>query len=121
MINEATKKITCTICPRGCEIEVDVNDNQIADIRNAFCERGKDYAKNEVLDPRRILTTTVRIKNGPLLPVRSVSPLPKLMLKIAVKELNQIFVTAPINIGDVIVSNILGSGIDIVASRTIKI
>jgi CxxC motif-containing protein len=120
MINKETKHLICTICPRGCEIDVDISDGAVSDIRGAFCERGKVYTKNEVIDPRRILTTTIRIKDGPLLPVRSALPLPKNLLNSAVKELNHMSVTTPIKIGDVIVHNILGSGIDIVASRTVK-
>lgn len=73
-------------------------------------------------DPRRVLTTTVRIKGGslPLLPVRTATAIPKGLLSKAVATLADVEVEAPINTGDVIVSDFLGTGTDVIASRDME-
>lgn len=115
-----TRNITCTACPLGCAITVELNeDGAILSVSGNTCKRGDAYARTEVLAPTRTLTTTVRLTGGsrPVLPVKSASPLPKQMLFDCMKVLNHITVSAPVKIGDVIVPNILDSGIDIVASE----
>ena len=113
------RKISCIVCPMSCEGEVTVEDGKIIDIGGFTCQRGRDYAAEEVTAPKRMLTTTVRIENGklPLLPVVSAQPLPKERIKEAVRCLADIAVQAPVTVGDVICDNILGLGVAIVASR----
>lgn len=112
------KTITCTACPLGCEISVAMEDGKITDISGYTCHRGEAYARAEATDPRRTLTTTVRVQGGgsPLVPVKSQKPLPRGMLFDGMKEIKRAAVKAPVGIGDVIIKNILGTGIDIVAT-----
>ncbi len=110
-------KIICIKCPLGCKIEIEdgrVNGN--------MCKRGEEYAINETKNPERILTTTVFIKNGKqkLLPVRSEKGLPKNIIKKCVFEISKVEVESPIKCGDVIIENILGTGVNIIASRDVE-
>ena len=96
-----------------------IHAGKITNIDGFTCQRGRDYATEEVIAPRRMLTTTIRIKNGklPLLPVVSAQPLPKERIREAVRYLADIAVQAPVAVGDVICENILGLGVAVVASR----
>lgn len=109
--------LTCIICPRGCHLTVDDNLN----VSGNFCPRGASYAKQELLDPRRTLTTTVRCKSKLLevCPVKTNGAIPKGMLLEAMTEVNKLNILPPVHIGDVLIKDLLGTGIDLVATRDI--
>ncbi len=114
-----TKVMNCIMCPMGCEMTVTLEKGKFAGVTGNSCPRGARYAETEVTDPRRMLTTTVRIKGGllPLLPVVSADVLPKGKIADCAAYLRNVIVEAPVQAGDVIVPDILGLGVDIVASR----
>ena len=114
-------KLVCINCPRGCNLNVE-NINGEIKVTGNFCPRGEKYAINELTNPLRTLTTTVAIKsiNYERLPVISSAPLPKDKVMDAVKALKNVEVKAPIKMGDVIVSNIIGLDVDIIASKSIE-
>ena len=114
-------KLVCINCPRGCNLNVE-NINGEIKVTGNFCPRGEKYAINELTNPLRTLTTTVAIKsnNYERLPVISSSPLPKDKVMEAIKALKNVEVKAPIKMGDVIVSNIIGLDVDIIASKSIE-
>ena len=114
-----TKVLNCIMCPMGCEMTVTLENGKFVSVTGNSCPRGARYAETEVTDPRRMLTTTVRIRGGllPLLPVVSVEVLPKGRIADCVAYLRNITAAAPVKAGDVIVHDILGLGVDIVASR----
>lgn len=111
----AVKELICICCPRGCHLKVD--DNLV--VTGNTCPRGAAYGKQEVTNPTRVLTSTVRISgsNLPLCPIKSVSPLPKGKLFDAMKEINLVHLDAPVKIGDVVLANVAGTGINMVATR----
>lgn len=117
------KYLNCINCPMGCKIHVTMNEGTIVGISGNTCPRGETYARQEIRNPQRMLTTTVRIHGGvlPLLPVVSQSTLPKNQIFDCVRVLQDIRTEAPVKMGDVIVHNILNSGVDIVASRDVKV
>ncbi len=117
-IPEGNKEIRCIVCPTGCLIHVE-NVNGELIIEGHTCKRGEVYASDEFIAPKRILTTTMRVENGflPLIPVRSNSPVPKERLGDALKEIAKIKVIAPIKVGDILIENVLGLEINIIASR----
>ncbi|MCG1012458.1 DUF1667 domain-containing protein [Tepidanaerobacter sp. GT38] len=115
-----SKKITCIVCPKGCQIDVKLENGQIISIENYGCKRGIDYARNEVLDPRRVLTTTLKLSTGRVIPVRTKEPIPKKCLKKAMLETKNIVVEPPVKVGDVLVKNIAGTGIDLIATGNAK-
>lgn len=112
------KKMICIVCPVGCHLEIDKEEK----VTGNRCPRGLAYALNELHDPRRTLTTTVRttFSYTPRLSVKSRSPLPKDKLFEVMNYLNTILIDHPVEIGDVIVANILGTGIDMIATKEIK-
>lgn len=114
-------KIICIECPLGCEIEVERHDGDLVASGNA-CPRGERYARQEATDPRRVLTTTVFIRGArhPMLPVKSAEPLPKDCLKECMYRLATVTVEAPVECSDTVCEDICGTGIDIVATRTME-
>lgn len=116
------KEIICTICPKGCTVTVEGDAGAISSISGFGCKRGQDYATAEFTSPVRILTTTVKIagKDGDLLPVRSSSPLPKDKIMACMEVIKKATASLPVCQYDVIVENICGTGVDIVATKTMK-
>lgn len=116
------KEIICTICPLGCRITVTGEGGGIETIEGYTCKRGEDYGRQEFSHPVRILTSTVKLTGGeqPLLPVRSEKPVPRELLVSCMDVLKKARVSVPVKRYDVIVENICGSGINIVASDTVE-
>ncbi|WP_288822932.1 DUF1667 domain-containing protein [uncultured Megasphaera sp.] len=117
-----TKQMNCIMCPMGCLLTVTLTDGAVTDVKGNTCPRGEIYAHQELTNPQRMLTSTVSVQGGvlALLPVVSKTTLPKGKILECANELRNIFVEAPIKTGDVIVSNILGLGVDIIASRDME-
>ncbi len=110
-------ELTCIGCPLGCRLSVDeANDYAVSGNQ---CKRGADYGKNELQNPTRVLTTTVEIDGGihGRCPVRTQAPIPKGMVFDAMKVLSKIKISAPVKLGQVIVKNILDTGVDVIATR----
>ena len=116
------KEITCTICPIGCNIIVEGEGESIVSISGNQCNRGLDFSKNEFIHPVRILTTSVKVENSsaPLVPVRSDKPIPKELIMDCMKVIKNVKVKAPVKSRDVIISNICGSGADIIATASVN-
>jgi CxxC motif-containing protein len=106
----------------GCLLTVTLEDGKVVKVEGNTCPRGETYAHQELTDPQRMLTSTVRVEGGalPLLPVVSKSTLPKGRIMDCAEALRSVAVQAPVKTGDVIVSNILGLGVDIIASRDME-
>ena len=83
------------------------------------CKQGIDYAKREITDPRRMIASTVRVRNGfhPLVPVYTSMPIPKKGIQTVLKELRKVELTAPVEIGTVVIKDVLGTGINVITSR----
>ena len=111
------KELICITCPRGCHLKVDDNMN----VTGNTCPRGKDYAIAELTHPVRTLTSTVKVfsVDNPRLPVKSNNPLPKELIFKAMEEIDKVSVKTPVHIGDVIIKDICGCGVDIVATKNI--
>lgn len=114
--------IICVGCPKGCRIKIEDKDGKITDISGHSCEKGKEYAREEFKNPTRILPTTVIVNKGelPLVSVKTAKPIPKKYLLPAMKEIAKARVEAPVNIGDVIIDNILDTGVDIIATNNVN-
>ncbi len=114
------REIICIVCPTGCRIQVNGDDPQQLTITGNECKRGKEYALKEITDPRRTLITTVRLGHGRLrrLPVRTNIEIPKQNIFPCMEVINRAEVEAPVEIGQVIISDILGTGADLIATRS---
>ncbi|MFX0104141.1 MAG: DUF1667 domain-containing protein [Candidatus Hodarchaeota archaeon] len=121
-IPEGYRDIRCIVCPTGCMVHVENLNGELI-IEGHSCKRGEEYSREEFISPRRILTTTMRVDNGflPLIPVRSSKPIPKDRLKETLKEIARRQIEAPIKMGDVLIENVLGLDINIIASRDLII
>lgn len=122
--DRTTYAYLCIGCPLGCRLEVDEDERgDIIEIRGSSCRRGDRYAEQEHTDPRRGVTTTVAISGGrwPRLPVKTAGEIPKDKVRAAVAELAQVRVSAPVEMGDVIVSDLLGTGCAVVATRDMAV
>ncbi len=110
----------CAGCPLGCRLELDeAADGAIVEVRGTSCRRRDRYAAQEHTDPRRSVTTTVAIDDArwPRLPVKTTADMPRDLVHAAVAHLHGVRVAAPVARGDVIVADLLGTGIDVVATR----
>ncbi|UCE74873.1 MAG: DUF1667 domain-containing protein [Methanomassiliicoccales archaeon] len=114
-------EITCIICPVGCKVTIKAKDGDIINIEGHQCKKGIGYVKEELFDPRRTLTTTMMVKNGklPLVSVKTAEPIPKDKLFEVMDVVSQIKVDAPVNIRDILVKNVLGLDVNIVATKKI--
>lgn len=116
------KNIICITCPVGCNIIVRGEGDNIAYLDGNQCKRGSEYARSEFIHPVRILTTTVKVEKSrnPLIPVRSNKPVPKELLLQCMEVIKNITVNAPVSRYDVIIPDILGTGVDICATGTVQ-
>ena len=114
------REIICIVCPTGCRVRVSGPDGGHLEISGNECKRGEEYALKEITDPRRTLITTVQIDHGSLrrLPVRTNREIPKQSIFPCMEVINRVRVEAPVRIGQVLVADILGTGADVVATRS---
>lgn len=112
--------ITCIVCPMGCPLVVTKTDNEYK-VEGNTCKRGEKYGVEELTNPKRVITTTVKLKNSylNLLPVKTEDSVPKGLIFQIMEELDRIEVISPINVGDIIVENILETGVNIVSTKCI--
>ena len=126
MIEEYDKtaiKVCCTTCPKECVITVSITDGVIDRVEGQGCKRGKKFAEKELTNPERTLTSTILVEYGDkvyLLPVKTADPIPKKDLAMAMNVIRKARLIGPCQMGDVVISNICGTGVDVVACRSIK-
>ncbi len=115
------KEMICIVCPRGCHLQIEGENTQWM-VNGNLCPRGVEYARNEMMHPVRMLTSTVRTNSieHPRLPIQTSNPIPKDMMMRAMAELSHVHVQIPIRCGDVIYTHLLGLNIDVVATRSIN-
>ena len=117
-----TKEFVCIVCPNSCHLRVSDDSGEVVVTGNS-CKRGREHGENEFTRPMRMLTTTVAIRGAllPRLSVVSTDVVPKDQVSACLREIYQVQVTAPVKCGDVIIHNILNTGADIVASKSMDI
>lgn len=115
-----TKELVCIVCPRSCRMTITSEGDELVVIGNT-CKRGKEFAVNEMTDPRRTVCTTVRTSfpNVPVLPVRVSGAIPKNRIFDLMREVNRITVSKRIGREEVVVPNILDLGVDLIATSNI--
>lgn len=115
------RHITCVICPVGCKISV-INNGLGYEISGNRCSRGKEYALNELIMPKRILTTSVKVISGeiPLVSVKTSGAIDRSIIREKMDLIKEIAVEAPVQIGDVLIDDIDGQGTALIATRPVK-
>lgn len=111
-------EIICVACPKGCRLEAMREGGEFL-VSHAGCKRGKDYAIEEITDPRRMVATTVRTSGAmhPLVPVYTSAPFPKGRIFELLDLIRSVEAKAPLKAGDIVITNALDTGIDVLASR----
>ena len=115
------KEMVCICCPLGCILNVTIESEENINVTGNSCPKGKFYAISEITDPRRIVTSTVRVRgcNTPLVSVKTKTGIPKHKVMQCIEELASIELQAPVKTGDVVKTDIAGTGIDVIATKNI--
>ena len=113
------RELICIGCPMGCPLTVEMNGTEVVSVTGNTCPRGDAYARKEVKNPTRIVTSTVKVEGGKvdMVSVKTKEDIPKGKIFECVKALKGITVKAPVHIGDVILKDVAGTGIDIIATK----
>ena len=111
------RNLTCIVCPRGCQLTVGFDDDgKIISISGNACKRGVVYAENECTHPMRTVTSTVKCLDGGIIAVKTVDVVPKERVFDVMKAINKTLAKEDVKIGDVIISNVCGLGVDVIAT-----
>lgn len=119
--NTETRNLICICCPLGCPLTVELENGEVTSVSGNTCKRGDDYARKEVTHPTRIVTSSVRVLGGDItmVSVKTANDIPKEKIMDIMKCLETIQVQAPVHIGDVIVEDVAGTGVNIVATKEV--
>ena len=116
--------LTCINCPLGCPVQVTMDGGAIVEITGYTCPRGEQYARKEVTNPTRIVTSSVLVygsQSGAVtVSCKTKSDVPKGKIFDVVAALKGVALPAPVHTGDVVVSNVAGTGVDMIATKTVK-
>ncbi len=116
-----TVNLTCIGCPLGCQLSVEMDGKEVVSVSGNTCKNGDKYAHKELTNPTRIVTSTVRVTGGTLaaVSVKTASDIPKDKIFPCMKALKEIEVSAPVTIGQVIVTDVAGTGVSIVTTKNV--
>lgn len=116
------KNLTCIACPMGCDLEVTYTPKKIVEVKGNTCKRGITYAETEIFHPERIVTTTVHVKGARIefVPVKTEKTIPKKLTHSVIKRAAGVTLKAPVKVGDIVIKDILGSGVNLVVTRSLK-
>jgi CxxC motif-containing protein len=116
------KQLTCINCPLGCQLDVVIEDGKIVSIENYSCQRGIEYAQKEITSPKRTITSIIPVVGGdvPMVSVKTQSDIPKDKIKDCMLLLKDLKLNAPVAIGDVIIENICDTGVDLIATKSVR-
>ncbi len=115
------RKFTCISCPLGCEVEAEIDGDDIK-VSGNRCPRGRDYVISEIRDPRRVVTSNVKVVGGeyPLASIKTTGAIPKGKIFDLIKKLREVELEAPVEIGRKVFQNIFDTGFDVVVTRPVK-
>ena len=115
-----TQHLTCISCPVGCRMTVTIEDGQVKSVEGNACKRGDVYARQESILPLRMLTAVAPVP-GSTVPVslKTQKPIPKAKIKECMDEINRLELKLPILAGDILKEDVAGTGVNLVATRTL--
>lgn len=116
------RELTCIGCPMGCLVTVELDNGEIKRLSGYTCPRGESYARKEVTDPTRIVTSTAKVTGGKKdrVPCKTARDIPKNKIMDIMTEINKINVKAPVHIGDILIENVAKTGVSIIASGHVE-
>lgn len=117
-----TRELICIGCPLGCALTVEMEGKEVKAVKGNTCAKGDIYARKEVTNPTRIVTTTVMVSGGkvPMINVKTQSDIPKDKIFECVAALKGLTIEAPVTIGDVVLADVAGTGVNIVAAGNVE-
>ena len=110
------RSLTCIVCPRGCALNVTIEEGKVIAVSGNACKRGVSYAENECTHPVRTVTSTVKCKDGKIVAVKTNAPIPKERVFDVMTEINRTRAENNVRIGDVIIENVLSLGANVIAT-----
>ena len=115
---DAGRTLICIGCPNGCLVTVDKNPDGSLSITGNTCKKGEEYARNEVTAPKRTVTSIVRVSGGknPVVSVKTKEEIPKEKIAACMEEINRTALKAPVSLGQIVIADVAGTGVDIVAT-----
>ena len=117
-----TRELTCIVCPKGCQITVELDESKrVLSVNGHTCKRGEEYANTECTAPRRTITTTVAVAGGGVVPVKTDKAIPKELMVECMVEINKARVAPDAKLGDIVIENLLGTGANVITTRNAKI
>ena len=116
------RNLICIGCPMGCPLTVTLEDGAVAKVEGNTCKRGDNYARHEVTNPTRILTTTLPVRGGasPTVADKTAGEVPKPLLLECVRAIKSLTLEAPVKAGQVVFADICGSGVDLIAVKDVE-
>lgn len=116
------KELICIGCPVGCNITVELEENQVIKVLGNQCKIGDEYGRKECTNPTRIVTSSLLVEEGefPTVSIKTEKDIPKCKVMDVMKELKHSKVKAPVKIGDVILENVINTGVNIVSTRNVN-
>lgn len=116
-----TKTCICILCPNGCEMQVECEGGQFLSCSGNLCRNGEKYARQEVVDPRRTISSSVLVDGGelPLVSVRLTAPIPRDRIFDVMALIRTLRLPAPVEAGCVVAENVLDLGSDLIATKTV--
>ena len=114
------RNLTCIGCPMGCQLTAELQNGAVVAVSGNTCKRGEDYARKECVVPMRTVTGTVRLADGRILPVRTAADVSKEKVFDVAAAFNAVHPAAPLTIGDVVIADVCGTGVDVVATKNVK-
>ena len=116
-----TRELTCIVCPKGCQLTVELEGKTVISVTGNTCKRGEAYAGAECTAPMRTLTTTAAVEGGGVVPVKTDRTVPKELLFECMREINAVRVPADAKAGELVIENILGTGANVVITRNARL
>ncbi|MBR2650909.1 MAG: DUF1667 domain-containing protein [Clostridia bacterium] len=111
------RELTCIVCPRGCALKVELDETGApVSVSGNLCKRGEAYANDECVRPMRVVTSTVACEGGGVVSCKTSTAVPKGLVFEVMRMINGVTAPAHVKIGDVIISNVLDTGADVVAT-----
>lgn len=121
-----TKELVCIVCPNGCRLEADLEEQppalQVTEVRGHLCDKGPLWAEQELTNPVRTVTSSIAVEEGafPLVSVRTDAAIPRGRIMAVMAQIKTARVRAPVRIGDPLIRNPAGTGCNIIATRNVK-
>ena len=117
---QKTELITCINCPMGCRMEVTLENDTVVSVKGNTCKRGETYAHQECTQPLRMVTAVAPVKDS-LAPVslKTRTPIPKAKIEACMRAIDALSLSAPIEAGDVLIADVAGTGVDVIATKSI--